>query len=150
MPPSLEAERLIYLLGKLYEYRLVIDILFGISAEVSCQRSFRTIRTCTLFCCFCLLLLSFLHQRSRRCFVLSICSISCCCCSINCFFLRISAYEVYSSTDAQRLVRSTLRCCVLLYERAMYVMCCCARWRMEMLFPPLFPASFFFFTQNRS
>ena len=49
----LKAERQIHLLRKLYEYRLVNDILFGISAEVSCQRTYRTIRTRTLCCCFC-------------------------------------------------------------------------------------------------
>ena len=83
--PHLEAERPVHLLRKLYEYRLVIDILFGILAEISCQLSFRTMRTCTLCCCFCLLLLSFLHQRNRRRFVQLICSIDCCCRSTNCF-----------------------------------------------------------------
>ena len=83
--PHLEAERLLHLVRELYEYSLVIDILFGISAEVSRQRSFRTVRTCTLCCYFCLLLLSFLHQRNRRRFVLPICSIDCSC-STNCFW----------------------------------------------------------------
>ena len=61
LSPHLEPERLINLLRKLHKYRLVIDILYGILAEVSCQRSFRTMRTCTLCCCFYLLLLCFLH-----------------------------------------------------------------------------------------
>ena len=123
----------IHLLRKLYEYRLEIDILFGISAEVSCPRSFRTIRTCTLCCCFCLLLLSFLHQRNRRRFVLPICSIDCCC-STKCSVAICIRYTY--STDAERLVRSILQCCLLLYERVM----CCARWRKQMSLFLVFPA----------
>ena len=100
--PHLKAKRLIHLLRKLYEYRLVIDILFGIPAEISCQCRFRTIRTRTLCCCFWLLLLSFLHQRNRRRFILSICSVDCFCRSTSCF-VAICMRSIQYGRRASRL-----------------------------------------------
>ena len=67
----------------------MIDSLFGISVEVSCQRGVRTMCTCALCYCFCLLLLSFLLQRNRRRSVPSICSVDCCR-STNCFDTKLT------------------------------------------------------------
>ena len=76
-----QVERRAHLVRELYEYRLVVDKVFDLSAEVSCQNRFPTIRTCTpcCRCCrFCLMLLSLLHQRNRRRFAVSISLIACC------------------------------------------------------------------------
>ena len=139
--PHLEDDRLIHLLRKLYEYRLVIDILFGISAEVSCQRSFCAIRACTVCCCFCLILLSSLHPRNRRRFVVSIRSIDRCC-STKCF-VAICTRSIQYGRRASRTWYCLL-CCLLLYER---VTCFCARWRMEK-FCFFFPTFSFFSLKN--
>ena len=103
----IKAELRTHLLRKLYEYRLVIDIFWRL-AEVSCQRSFLMIRTCTL-CCWCLLLV-----------------LGACCCELaaptyspalrtvestrstaaRLIVLCLSAYGTYS-TDAERLARTS-------------------------------------------
>ena len=85
---------------------------------------------------------SFLHQRNRRRFVLSICPIQSVAAQLTVLWLSAYIRSTAYSTDAERLVRSTLQCCLLLYER---VMSCCARWRMEMF---LFCFQRFLYIQN--
>ena len=110
----LQAGLLTHLLRKLYEHRLVIDISFVFSAEVSHQRRFRKIRSYTLCCCFgLLLLLSFQHQRRRRRFAPSSFSIDCCC-PTNCIVaicIRSTWYTVRMPSIPYVVLCSAACCC---------------------------------------
>ena len=79
------------------------SICFGACARtVSCQLCFRMIRTCTLCCRCCLLLLNLVRQRNLRRFALSIRSIDCC--STNCFVV-ICRYSIQYGHRASRTSR---------------------------------------------
>ena len=104
--------------------------LFGVSAEVSPQRSFRTMRTCTLCCCFCLPHYVIAGASRYRLLRSAAAQLT---------VLWLSAHEVYS-TDTERLVRDSFKMkkmwCLLLYEG---VMCFAPDGGWSSFFP-LFPA----------
>ena len=94
----------------------VSQLTIGIAVGVSCQRSCRMVRSCTLYCC--LLLLCLLHHRDRQRFVPSIDSTDCCPTVL--YLYTQYARQAYEGSRSTELL-------LLRYERFMR---CCVGWRM--------------------